>query len=338
MKTEQQLLVHKKRPWLLPLLLVLSLILPVISLNIGFYGLATADVLRYLLQGAEAVEPNLPIIIKNIRVPRIVGAFVVGAGLAGSGAAYQSAFKNPLVADNIIGVSHGACVGAALALLFQLGSFMVQLCAFLGGIITVGIAFFIGTRARFDKDVSLVLAGSMMSSLAVAMLTAVKYLADPNDTLPAIVYWTMGSLAKINTNSLLFSLVPIVAGLLILFLLRWRMNILTLEDEEALSVGLNPRSSRLIVIMVATVICSACVCLGGIIGWIGLMVPHLARGLSGADHRRMLPVSVLLGGCFLLLVDNIARSASIMEIPVGALTAFFGAPFFITLLVKRKPV
>ncbi|MCL1873002.1 MAG: iron ABC transporter permease [Clostridiales bacterium] len=327
----------KKRPWLLPLLIAASLILPIISLNIGFYGISPREVFLFIFKGAGAVADNVAIIIQNIRLPRIIAAFAIGAGLAVSGSAYQSAFKNPLVSENIIGVTQGASLGAALGLLLGLGAFMVQLLAFCGGIVTVTLAFFIGSRARFDRDVSLVLAGSVMSALALSLLTAIKYLADANDTLPSIVYWTMGSLAKVNISSLAFSLIPILFGCILLYLLRWKLNILTLDDENALSLGLNPYLYRLLVVMVATFICSAAICLGGQIGWIGLMLPHLARGLAGADHRKMLPVAALLGGCFLLIVDNLARSLSAMEIPVGALTALFGAPFFIILLVKRKP-
>ncbi|MCL1976107.1 MAG: iron ABC transporter permease [Firmicutes bacterium] len=327
-----------KHPFLLPFLIVLSLLLLIISLNIGFYGLGTHDIFLFFFKGAGAVADNVSIIIKNIRLPRIIAAFIVGAGLAVAGSAYQSAFKNPLVSENIIGVTQGASLGAALALLLGLNTFMIQLLAFCGGIITVAIAFFIGSRARFDRDISLVLSGSMMSALALSLLTFIKYIADANNTLPSIVYWTMGSLAKVNANSLAFSMVPILLGCILIYLLRWKLNLLTLDDENALSVGINPNFYRLLVIMLATIICSAATCLGGQIGWIGLMLPHVARGLAGADHRRMLPVAALLGGCFLLMVDNLARSLSVMEIPVGALTALFGAPFFIMLLVKRKPV
>lgn len=325
-----------KRPWVIPLLLGLSIILPLVSLNIGFYGTSPKEIFSFFFHGGDSVSDNTAIIIKNIRIPRITGAFLIGAGLAVSGAAFQGAFKNPLVSDNIIGVSHGACFGAALALILGLNNFMVQVLAFIFGILTVACAYFIGSRARFGKDVSLVLAGSMMAALANAMITVLKYIADPNDVLPAITYWMMGSLAKVNGGSLLFSAIPIVVGCIIIYLMRWRLNVLTLGDDEALSVGVDPKQSRMIAVMAATVVCSASVCLGGQIGWVGLMIPHLARGIVGADHCRVLPVSALMGGCYLLLMDNIARSVSTMEIPIGVLTALFGAPFFIMLLVRRK--
>lgn len=336
MPKERDASVMKKRPYILPLLIVASVVLPIISLNVGFFVVAPKEVFSYLFFGSDAVSGNVAIIIRNIRIPRICGAFIIGMGLAVSGTAYQSSFRNPLVSDNIIGVSHGAGLGAAIALMLRLNSFSVQVFAFLGGIITVGIAYLIGSRARFNKDVSLVLAGSMLSALANSMITMLKYLADPNDTLPAITYWLMGSLSKVNMRGLLFSVVPILVGCVILFLMRWRLNILTLGDEEAMSVGINPGKTRVVSVMAATVICSAAVCLGGQIGWVGLMIPHVARGLVGSDHRRMLPVAALTGGCFLLLMDNIARSVSTMEIPIGVLTSFFGAPFFIALLVRRK--
>jgi iron complex transport system permease protein len=176
----------------------------------------------------------------------------------------------------------------------------------------------------------------MLSSMASAAITALKYLADPNDTLPAITYWLMGSFSKVNTKGLLFSVVPIAVGCVVVFLFRWRLNVLTLGDEEAMSMGVGPPMTRTVTILASTVICSAAVCLGGQIGWVGLMVPHMARGMVGSDHRKMLPVAALTGGCFLLLMDNIARSVSTMELPIGVLTSFFGAPFFVLLLLKRK--
>lgn len=365
MKTTQPTVtLTKKRPWLLPLLLALSVLLPVVSLNIGFYGIAPHDVYLYMWQecvrffqtcarffaglfgfapdlpayalpGAEALDANVPIIVRNIRVPRIIAAFAIGAGLSIAGAAFQGMFKNPLVSPDILGVSHGAGLGACLALLFGWTSAGVQLMAFCFGIVTVFLAYFIGSRARFGHDVSLVLAGTMLRELANAMITVVKYVADPNDVLPAITYWLMGSLSKVTASSLLFSLAPMCLGALVLFLLRWKLNLLTLGDEEAMAIGVNPRRVRLLAVLAATVISAGAVCLGGLIAWVGLMMPHIARGLAGADYRRLLPVSALMGGCFLLLMDDIARSLLAMEIPIGVLTACFGAPFFIMLIIHR---
>ncbi len=325
----------KKRRWLLPVLLTLSLILPLISLNIGFYGLSAQQVWGYLLHGAADVDPNVPIIVRNIRIPRVIAAFAIGAGLAVAGAAFQGMFKNPLVSPDILGVSQGAGLGACVALILGWSSAAVQVNAFIFGICTVFLTYFVGSRARFGQEVSLVLAGTMLRELANAAITVIKYVADPNDVLPAITYWLMGSLSKVDTASLLFSLAPICLGTLLLFLLRWRLNLLTLGDEEAMALGIHPRRIRLVAVLAATIISAGAVCLGGLIGWVGLMIPHLARGLIGADYRRMLPVAALMGGCFLLLMDDLARSLLVLEIPIGVLTACFGAPFFIMLIIHR---
>ncbi|MDO4581598.1 MAG: iron ABC transporter permease [Bacillota bacterium] len=324
-----------RRPWLLPLLIALSLLLPLLSLNIGFYGATLQQIYAYLLHGAEAVEPNIPVIVRNIRVPRIAAAFLIGAGLAVAGAAYQGMFKNPLVSPDILGVSQGAGLGACLALLLGWSSFGVQAAAFCFGVVTVFLTYLIGSRAKFGQAVSLVLAGTMLRELCNASITVIKYVADPNDVLPAITYWLMGSLSKVDTSDLLFSLTPMALGMLALFLLRWRLNLLTLGDEEAMAIGVDPRKVRLAAILAATIISAGAVCLGGLIGWVGLMVPHIARGLAGADYRRMLPVAALMGGCFLLVMDDLARSLMALEIPIGVLTALFGAPFFVMLILRR---
>ena len=325
----------KKNPWLLPVLLAFSLLLPVLSLNIGFYGTTAQQIFTFLLHGADAVEDNVPIVVRNIRIPRIIAAFLIGAGLSTAGAAFQGMFKNPLVSPDILGVSQGAGLGACLALLLGWTSFGVQLSAFCFGIVAVFLAYFIGSRAKFGQEVSLVLAGTMLRELANAAITVIKYVADPNDVLPAITYWLMGSLSKVDMDSLLFSLLPMAIGISILFLLRWRLNLLTLGDEEAMAIGVHPQRVRLLAVAAATIISAGAVCLGGLIGWVGLLIPHLARGLGGADYRRLLPISALMGGCFLLLMDDLARSLMVLEIPIGVLTALFGAPFFIMLIIRR---
>lgn len=321
--------------WLCPALILLSLILPLISLNIGFYGTSAREIFSFFFLGAEAVDPNVPVVVMNIRIPRILAAFAIGAGLSAAGAAFQGMFKNPLVSPDILGVSQGAGLGACLALLLGCGSAYVQISAFCFGVITVFLTYLIGSRARFGQSVSLVLAGTMLRELANAMITGVKYVADPNDVLPKITYWLMGSLSKVDMDALLFSLIPIGLGILVLFLLRWRLNLLTLGDEEAMAIGIKPQRVRLLAILAATIISAGAVCLGGMIGWVGLMIPHLARGLVGADYRRLLPVSALMGGCYLLLMDDLARSLISLEIPIGILTAFFGAPFFIMLIIRK---
>ncbi len=317
-------------------LIIFSFLLIVSSLAIGYYKLDIKDVFIYLFRGKNNVNSNVAIIIGRIRIPRITAAFMIGAGLSISGAAYQGMFKNPLVSPDILGVSTGAGLGAAWALTLGLSNFMVQVYAFVFGIIVVSIAYFIGSRTKYGQDVSLVLAGSMLGALASSLIALLKYLADPNDKLPAITFWLMGSLSRVNTSSLIFSIVPIIIGGIIIYSLRWRLNILTLGDDEANAIGINPKKVRLITVSAATIISAASVCLGGIIGWVGLMIPHISRGIVGADYRRLIPVSGLIGGSFLLLMDDFARSLYVMEIPLGVLTAILGAPFFIMLIIRRE--
>lgn len=328
----------KSFKWLMLILLLISFLLIVSSLAMGFYHISIKELLMLLLYGEEAVtgeNSSVFIIIKNIRMPRIIAAFTIGAGLSMAGAAYQGMFKNPLVSPDILGVSNGAGLGAALALTLGLSNFMVQVYAFVFGILVVSLAYFIGSHAKFGHDVSLVLAGSMLGALSSSFITLLKYIADPNNTLPAITFWLMGSLSKVTINSLLFSLIPMTLGCIIIYLLRWKLNLLTLGDEEAQAMGIDPKSTRLIAIAAATIISASAVCLGGLIGWVGLMIPHISRGIVGADYRRVLPIAALMGGSFLLLMDDLARSLSTMEIPLGVLTAVMGAPFFIVLIVKR---
>ena len=317
-------------------LLFASIIILFGSLAVGFYEISINDILCFLFRGESAVNDDVSNIIRNIRIPRIIAAYIIGAGLSISGAAYQGMFKNPLVSPDILGVSTGAGLGAALAITLRLPYFMVQINAFVFGILVVSLAYFIGTRAKFGHEISLILAGTMLGSLASSLITVLKYLADPNDILPAITFWLMGSLSKVNATSVSFSLVPIAVGSILIYSLRWRLNLLTLGDEEAEALGIDPKKIRLLAVTAATVISSAAVCLGGLIGWVGLMIPHLSRGIVGADYRRMLPTAALMGGSFLLLMDNLARSLSIMEIPLGVLTAVMGAPFFIMLIIKRE--
>ncbi len=321
--------------WLVPLLLFIGILLIIASLGIGFYSIPPAELYNLFIRGRDAVSTETITIVTKIRIPRIIAAYAIGAGLSIAGAAYQGMFKNPLVSPDILGVSNGAGLGAALALSLRLPGFLVQAYAFVFGIIVVFLAYFIGSRARFGQNISLILAGTMLGALSSSLITLLKYLADPNDTLPAITFWLMGSLSKVDAPSVCFSLIPIILGCLIIYLLRWPLNILTVGDEEALAMGIDPKKIRFIAVAAATVISAAAVCLGGIIGWVGLMIPHLSRGVAGADYRRMLPVAALMGGSFLLLMDNLARSLSTMEIPLGVLTAVMGAPFFILLIIKR---
>lgn len=319
-------------------MLLLLLAAALFSFWIGYYPLTPRQVVLAFLSrlGYEGeILPQAVTIFWSIRLPRILSAVFIGASLSVAGAAYQGMFRNPLVSPDILGVSSGASLGAAFAILNGAPNWAVQAAAFAGGVAAVAASYLISRKSAHSHTLSLVLTGSMIMALCNAGVTMIKYVADPNDVLQQITFWLMGSLTKTDMDAFLWSFPPMAAGLAVILLLRWQLNLLTLEEEEARSLGIHIRRYRLLFIAASTLLSAAAVCLGGLIGWVGLMIPHLARGLIGADYRRMLPVAALMGGCFLLLMDDLARSLLVLEIPIGVLTACFGAPFFIMLIIHR---
>lgn len=337
--------------WLI--LTFITLFLFLISFSVGYYDISPIDVGKILISRFIAFlinwqpkipltalpvtwQPEMEIIVINIRFPRIIAAMLVGAALSTAGAAYQGMFKNPLASPDILGVSQGAGFGAALGIVLGFGTQGIQLMAFAFGLAVVGIAYALSSHIRYGQTISLILAGVLLGTLCSSGITMLKYLADSSDTLPAITYWLMGSLAAVDFNDMKIAMLPIVLGSLLLLALRWRMNALTLGDEEAQSIGVNPRMLRMIVIVGATMVSAAAVCISGIIGWVGLIVPHIVRRFTGPEFSRLLPACFFGGASFLLVVDNVARSVSVMEIPLGVLTALVGAPFVLRLIMVRK--
>lgn len=312
-----------------------------VSLLLGRYPIAPAEAIGMLLSLVFPVETTWTTqqesLFFNVRLPRIVLALLVGCCLAAAGAAFQGTFQNPLVSPDILGASQGAAFGAALAILAGSGAFMVSASAFCFSIFTVLLVLLISSRARGNRVLVVVLAGVMVSSLFSAGVSFTKLIADPQDSLPAITYWLMGSLtgAKLDIN-LLITFIPMVLGLTVLFALRWRINILTMGDDEASTMGIDARKLRLLIILAATLVTAASVSVTGMIGWVGLVIPHLCRMIVGCDYRKLLPASMLMGASFLLIVDNISRLATTAEIPIGILTAFVGAPFFLYLITRKK--
>ena len=274
-------------------------------------------------------------IVFNIRMPRIIMACLVGCCLASAGACYQGVFQNPMAAPDLLGASTGACFGAALAILHGRSSAMITLYAFSFSLLTVLLVFVIGQRAPGQKTVNLILAGMMISSLFSAGTSYIKLVADPGSKLPEITYWLMGSLSGTRGVDIRFAIFPMALGLIPLLLIRWRLNLLTLGEEEARALGINTALLRLIVVVCATLVTAASVSVSGLIGWVGLVIPHLCRRYIGNDYRKLLPASMLFGATFLLLVDNISRNLLAVEIPIGILTAFIGAPFFIYLMHQK---
>jgi iron complex transport system permease protein len=310
----------------------------VVSLSLGRYPIPVGEILARFLGIAGFDSPRTEAILFNVRLPRIILACLVGTSLAAAGAAYQGVFQNPLAAPDILGASGGAATGATLAILLRLPGPMITVFAFTASLLTIALVMFIGERVRGKKIIGLILAGLMISSLNNAASSFMKLIADPNNVLPEIVYWLMGSLAKTNSASLSFAAIPIALGLAPLFVFRWRVNLLTLSEDEARTMGVNVRRLRWLVILSSTLITAAAVSVSGVIGWAGLVIPHLTRRFVGNDYRYLMPASMLFGALFLLLIDDISRNLFATEIPLGILTSLIGAPFFLWLISRKGDV
>jgi len=318
-------------------LVVLPIFLFFISFLIGRYPLSPPEVIIALLSKilpVKTASPAVYSIVWEIRLPRIIAALVVGSALSISGASFQGIFQNPLVSPDILGVTSGAGFGAALALLLSGSPFMVQLSAFCFGLIAVTLTYTIGSSFRGSKTLVMVLCGIAIAALFSAFISITKYLADPYDKLPAIVYWLMGSLSNTSLDDVYIVLIPMIVGFSVLLLIRWRINILSMGDEEAQSLGIDISKLRVVIIICCTLLTAAAVSISGIIGWVGLVIPHVTRMLVGPDYKKLLPATICTGGFFLLLVDDVARNLTQIEIPLGILTAIIGAPFFLYLLRK----
>lgn len=309
-----------------------------LSFVVGRYGVPLGQVVRILLSGVlplgQTWTDNMAIAVLNVRLPRILLACLVGCGLSAAGTGYQTVFQNPMAAPDILGASSGACFGAALAIMTGQGAVMITVFAFLASLLSVALVYLVGNHTRGNRVVNLLLAGIMVGSLFSACTSYIKLVADPTNQLPQITYWLMGSLSGTRMGTVKFAAVCMAVGLVPLLLLRWRMNLLTLSPDEARAMGVHTDRLRLAVILSSTVLTAAAVSVSGMIGWVGLVIPHLSRRIVGSDCRRLMPMSCLFGAAFLLLVDNMARCLTATEIPIGILTAFVGAPFFIYLMVR----
>jgi iron complex transport system permease protein len=278
-------------------------------------------------------------VLWQIRLPRILAAMMIGGGLSAAGAAYQGLFRNPMVSPDLLGASAGAGLGAALGILFSLGTVGVQVFSFLGGLAAVALTYSIGKRVGRCQGVTLglVLSGILVATLFSSTISFIKYAADPYGKLPAITFWLMGGLSSVSSEDVLWILLPTgLLGIVPLLGLRWRLNVMSFGEEEAMAMGVDPAKVRVVVVVCATLLTSAAVSVGGIIGWVGLLVPHLARMAVGPNYRLLLPASLVLGGSYLLLIDDAARCLSRVEIPLGILTAWAGTPFFVYLMLRSK--
>ncbi len=330
----------KKQTQRIALLGIILLVVFLLSFSIGRYGVPVSEVIRIFISRVFPMKQTwtaeMATVVLNIRLPRIVMACLVGCALSAAGASYQGVFQNPMASPDILGASSGAAFGAALAILLGGSMRIITLAAFASSLVTVMAVYLIAQRAPGLRVVNLILAGIMVGSLFTAGTSYIKLVADPTNQLPAITYWMMGSLSGSKLKQVAFVIVPIALGLIPLILIRWQVNILTLGDEEARTLGVNTSRLRLVVILCATLITAASVSVSGMIGWVGLVIPHLCRKLVGNNYRYLLPASMIAGAIFLLIVDNVSRNLLAVEIPIGILTAFIGAPFFIYLIAKRE--
>ncbi len=317
----------------------------VLSFFLGRYHIDQQIILSYVTdwmrdRSAQPDEETLAVLtVAKVRCARILAALLIGAGLSSAGAAYQGIFRNPMVSPDILGAATGASFGAALAVLLGLGAVATQVSAFCFGMIAVGIAYAVSTALAgrgSSAAMTLVLTGMVISGLFTACISIIKYIGDPYDTLPTITYIQMGGLTYVTPYDLPFMLVPFAAGLIPLFLLRWKLNILSFDDEEAASLGVDTGRTRAVIILCATLVSSSAVAIGGMIGWVGLIIPHIARMIAGPDYARMLPCAFFTGGIFLMLADDAARCCFAQEIPLGVLTAVIGAPFFLYLMFRGR--
>jgi len=321
--------------------LALLIVIAVGAMAVGRAMLSPSTVVDALWQLVTG-DGDTPLVARNIvlnvRLPRVVAAAMIGGALAISGSAYQGLFRNPMVSPDILGASTGASFGAALALLLSLGNMPVRAAAFAGGLaavfITYAAARYIGRES--SQVLLLVLCGMIVSALFQAFVSAIKYTADPDSKLPEITYWLMGSIAKVTWSDLRVFAIPFVLGVVPLLALRWRFNILAFGDEEAESLGVNAAALRLVSIVCATLLTASCVAISGVIGWVGLIMPHVVRFIAGPDNRIVVPLSVILGGAFLIAVDTACRSLMPSEIPLGILTSIIGAPLFFLIILRTQ--
>jgi iron complex transport system permease protein len=324
------------------LLFIPLIILFFLSFLVGRYPIPPYDVMVALVSKIlpinSTVPPSIDTVIFQVRLPRILAAMLVGAALSIAGACFQGLFKNPLVSPDKLGVSAGAGFAASLAILLSLGTILIQFFSFLGGLLAVGLTYFISRSFKGTSILTLILCGIAIESFFGALISLSKYVADPYQQLPTIVFWLLGSFSAVTIPKLIMMAIPVIIGIVILLLIRWKINIISMGEEEAQTMGVDTKRLQALIILCCTVITASSVSICGIIGWVGLVIPHVTRMIVGPDHKMLLPASVITGAFFLLLIDDVARSITAVEIPIGILTALIGVPFFLYLLRKSKEV
>ena len=327
------------KPSLITTLLVIYILVFFLSFSTGRFPVTPPELLKILFSRIAGLphdlSPQAEAVVFSIRLPRIIVSSLIGAGLSVSGLVFQTIFRNPMVSPDVLGTSTGAGFGAALALLFALPSAMVSVSAFLMGLLAVSFVYLVASRIPSNQVLGLVLGGIMISSLFQSATSFIKLVADPEDELPAITYFLMGSFSGADMGDVRLLLIPMAISLTAILAISWRLNILTLSDDEALSLGVRIRVIRIIAIASASLMTASSVAVSGIIGWVGLVIPHFSRMIAGPDARRSVPASIFLGAAFLTAADTVSRSVTYSEIPIGILTSFIGAPFFLYLIIRE---
>lgn len=327
---------EKKYSLIIVSLLIILVVLIILTICLGKYEVTPLESLSILFGINSNPNEMTANVVLRLRLPRIIGAILVGAALSLSGSAYQGIYRNPLISPDFLGVSSGACIGAAVAILLSLSSYYISIFAFIGGIIAVLITSSIPKLIKNRSNIMLILSGIIVSSLMSSILGLLKFIADPESELASITYWTMGSFSYVSLKELIPMLIILIPSIIILILISWWIDVVSIGENEAKSLGANTKLIKTIVVVCATLLTSGSVCLAGTIGWVGLVVPHFSRLLVGSSNKRLIPVSALLGAIFMLLVDTLTRTIGVIEMPVSIMTGIIGAPFFIWLLIKRK--
>ncbi len=325
--------------WALVVLLLITLLL---SVCLGRYPIG-ADEIFYMVMDKlgisgfdESFSPQQELAFWNVRMPRLIIAFLVGAALSVAGCTYQTIFQNPMASPDILGASSGAGLGAAVAIYFGFSSWSITAMAFMFSLAAVTLSYILSLYAKSDRILALVFSGIVIGSLCKAGVSYIKLVADPTNQLPSITYWLMGSIVGAKNSEAAFIVWPMLIGFTPLMLLRWRMNILSLGDAEAKTTGVNAERLRFVSLLAATLLTAAAVSVSGLIGWVGLVIPHMMRRLVGVNLKYLLPASLIFGGTFMVFVDNFSRSVAKTEIPLGIVTAFIGAPFFMYIITRRR--
>ncbi len=321
------------------LLFILPIVAFIVSFPMGKYPISIPDMFHtiwyHIFDPSKIMDVNLETTIFNIRLPRIFAALLIGGGLSVSGASYQGMFKNPMVSPDILGATSGAAFCACVSMLLGAPLWVTQVVSFLGGIAAVAVATGATKRLSRSPILGLVLGGIMVGTLCEAGTSAVKLLADADDKLPQITFWLMGGLNKLNLMRLVSLLIPMFLGFFILMRMRWQLNVLSFGEDEARSLGIKTTNTRRLIILASTLITASTVSVCGMVGWVGLIIPHVARAVVGANFRKLIPASALIGAAFLVLVDDVARCAFSIELPIGILTSFLGVPFFFFIFSRR---